>query len=117
MGLKLEKFQKQWARISRLEQTVAILSWDMETYMPDDGVKARSEQLALLSELAHQWLISDEMGALLDVAEQGASGREYFSDEVSMIRVARRAYNHKVKIPKKLVARLARTTTRGNPTS
>ncbi|OHD63092.1 MAG: hypothetical protein A2176_08290 [Spirochaetes bacterium RBG_13_51_14] len=109
-----EKLKDQWARISRLEQTIGILSWDMETYMPDDGVKARSEQLALLSELAHQWLISDEMGALLDVAEQDASGREYFSDEVSMIRVARRAYNHKVKIPKKLVARLARTTTRAN---
>ncbi len=114
MKSALDKFNEQWARISILEQAASILSWDMETYMPEEGVKARSEQLALLSELAHQWLVSDETSRLLEEAEREAAGGEYFSDRVSMLRAARRTYDQKVKIPQKLVARLSRTTTRAN---
>jgi carboxypeptidase Taq len=114
MKSALDKFREQWSRISILDQTISILSWDMETYMPEDGVKARSEQLALLSELAHQWLVSDDTARLLEKAEREAAGGEYFSDQVSMLRVARRTYDQKVKIPQKLVSRLARTTTKAN---
>jgi len=114
MKSALDKFREQWARISILDQSIAILSWDMETYMPEDGVKARSEQLALLSELAHQWLVSDETARLIEEAERESTGGGYFSDEVSMLRVARRTYDQKVKIPQKLISRLARTTTKAN---
>ncbi len=114
MKSALDKFREQWARISILEQTIAILSWDMETYMPDDGVNARSEQVALLSELAHRWLVSDETARLLEDAEGETKGGDYFSIDVSMLRVARRAYDQKVKIPEQLVSRMARTTTKAN---
>jgi carboxypeptidase Taq len=114
MASALDTFKERWARISILEQTIAVLSWDMETYMPDDGVKARSEQVALLSELAHQWLISDETARLLEDAEKETGGGDYFSIDVSMLRVARRTYDQKVKIPEQLVSRMARTTTKAN---
>jgi carboxypeptidase Taq len=114
MKSALDKFREQWARIGILDQSIAILGWDMETYMPEDGVKARSEQLALLSELAHQWLVSDETARLIEDAERESTGSAYFSDEASMLRVARRTYDQKVKIPQKLVSRLARTTTKAN---
>jgi carboxypeptidase Taq len=114
MKSALDKFKEQWTRISILDQTISILSWDMETYMPEDGVKARSEQLALLSELAHQWLVSNKTARLLEEAEREAAGGGYFSDQVSMLRVARRTYDQRVKIPQKLVSRLARTATRAN---
>jgi carboxypeptidase Taq len=114
MGLMLKKLKEQWAKISRLEQTIAVLSWDMETYMPEQGVKPRSEQLALLSELAHQWLTSDETARCIENAEREVKGGDYFSDDVSMVRVARRTYDQKAKIPRDLVARMARTTTNAN---
>ncbi len=114
MKSAFEKFKEQWARISILDQTISILSWDMETYMPDDGVAARSEQVALLSELAHQWLISDETARLLEDAERETTTGDYFSIDVSMLRAARRSYDQKVKIPKQLVSRMARTTTKAN---
>ena len=82
--------------------------------MPEDGVNARSEQIALLTELAHQWLVSGETARLIEDAEKEASGKEYFSDEASMLRVARRAYDQRVKLPDSLVSRLARTTTKAN---
>jgi len=114
MPSAIEVFKKQWARISILEQTIAILGWDMETCMPDEGVAARSEQMALLSELAHRWLVSDETARLLEDAERETKGGGYFSDEVSMLRSARRTYDQRVKIPEELVTRMARTTTRAN---
>ncbi len=112
MGLKTLK--EQWARVSRLEQAAAVLGWDMETYMPEEGVIPRAEQLALLSELAHTWMTSDEMAHAIEQAEEQVRGGEYFSDEVSMVRAARRVYDIKVKIPPDLVARFARATTRAN---
>lgn len=114
MKSALEKFKEQWARISVLDQTVAILSWDMETYMPEGGVHARSEQIALLSELAHQWLVSDDTARLLEDAERETKDGDYFSPEVSMLRAARRAFDQRVKIPHELVSRMARTTTKAN---
>src|SRR4030067_3385348 len=107
MVLMLERFKEQWARISRLEQIIAVLGWDVETYMPEGGVKPRADQLALLSDLAHQWLTSEETARLIEGAEKEVGG-DYFSDAVSMIRVARRGYDKKVKIPRDLGARLAR---------
>ena len=114
MSLKIDKFKEQWARISRLDQSIAVLSWDMETYMPEKGVKPRSEQLALLSELAHVWLTSDEMARSIEEAEQEVRGGDYFSEEVSMVRVARRTYDKRAKIPGDLIARFARTTAQAN---
>ncbi|HOD16017.1 MAG TPA: carboxypeptidase M32 [Spirochaetota bacterium] len=114
MSPAIEKLNNAWARISRIEQTIAVLSWDMETYMPVEGVKPRAEQLALLSELSHRWLISDETGRLIEDAEAETRGSDYFSIEASLVRAARRAYDQKKKLPEELVTRLARTTAQAN---
>lgn len=114
MPEKLDKFIKQWSRISRIDQAAAVLGWDMETFMPEEGVRARAEQLSLLSEISHRWLVSDETRRLIEEAEEESSGGEYFSDAVSMLRVARRLYEQRVKLPESLVARLARTAAQAN---
>ena len=91
MGENIKLLRKRWARISRLEQTIAVLQWDMETYMPEEGVLARSEQLALLSELHHQWLVAEETGRLINNSEKEAEG-DYFSDDVSLVRAQQREH-------------------------
>ncbi len=114
MSSSLDKFKELWARISRLDRASAVLSWDMETYMPEEGVAPRAEQLALLSELGHRWLISEEMGNAIKEAETETQGMDYYSDDASMLRAARRDRDKKIKIPEDLVARLTRTTARAN---
>jgi carboxypeptidase Taq len=114
MPTAIEKLNAAWARISRIEQAIALLGWDMETYMPPEGVQPRSEQLALLSEMAHRWLVSDETGRLIEDAEAETRGSDYFSIEASLARAARRTYDQKIKLPEELVARLARTTAQAN---
>ena len=114
MGDKLDRLKVKWARIARLEQSAGVLGWDMETYMPEDGVKGRAEQLALLSELAHDWLVDDETARLIEDAEGEVAGADYFSDGKAMVRQARRAYDRNALIPGGLVARMARTTAKAN---
>ena len=113
MGEKINSLKQRWARIHTLEQATAVLQWDMETYMPEEGVNARAEHLSLLSEIAHQWLISDETARIIEDAENEIEG-DYFSDDVSMVRVARRLYEREAKIPLDLVSRMARTTAKAN---
>ena len=49
-----------------LNRALAVLHWDQETFLPNDGVEDRAEQLAVLEGLAHEKLTSPEIGELLD---------------------------------------------------
>ena len=46
------------ATISDVNAARKALSWDRQTYMPEGGVAARAEQLATLSRLAHEMIVS-----------------------------------------------------------
>jgi carboxypeptidase Taq len=95
-----------------LEKAVAVLRWDQETYLPPQGVEERSEQLALLEEIAHQRLTEPETGRLL--AELGSTqdnprGGEGLAEiERDFLRVLRRKYDRATKLPADFVAAAAR---------
>jgi carboxypeptidase Taq len=95
-----------------LEKAIAALQWDQETYLPPRGVEERSEQLALLEEIAHQRLTEPETGRLL--AELGSTrdnprGDEGLAEiERDFIRVMRRKYDWAIKLPADFVAAAAR---------
>jgi carboxypeptidase Taq len=48
-----------------LETAQGIIHWDMETMMPPMGIRLRSEQLGLLSKIAHKMTTDAEIGELL----------------------------------------------------
>ena len=50
--------QKQLSVISGIG---ALLGWDQMTYMPSHGSQERSDQLSLISRLAHEKFTSDEL--------------------------------------------------------
>lgn len=98
--------------IAHVKQTMAlgqiggILSWDQEVMMPANGAAARAEQMAALEEAVHarrtdsrmgDWLVELEATQLDDVA-------------AANVRLARRSYDRSLKVPAKLAAELARTT-------
>jgi carboxypeptidase Taq len=95
-----------------LEKAAAVLQWDQETYLPPQGVEERSEQLALLEEIAHQRLTAPETGRLL--AELGSTADNPRGDaalaeiEGDFLRVMRRKYDRAVKLPAEFVAAAAR---------
>jgi carboxypeptidase Taq len=95
-----------------LESCGHLLAWDERTYMPRDGSAHRSEQIALLARMTHERMTASEVGELLSALESSLLVSERVSAPAVNIREIRRVYNRAVKIPKELVAELARVTTR-----
>lgn len=93
--------------IQDLNAAASILSWDQSTYMPPGGAQARAEQLATLQRLAHERLVADEMGRLLEDLEPYEKSLPYDSVEAALVRVTRREYERWHAVPPAFTARLA----------
>jgi carboxypeptidase Taq len=90
-----------------------LLEWDQETYMPPGGGGPRADQISTLSELAHRAITSDEVGRLLDDLKPYEAQLDPASDEAALIRVTRREYEKRVKVPAGLVADIKRQASLG----
>ena len=113
MNKELEKLEQLKAHVARaidLMHAAAVLGWDQEVNMPDGGVDARSEQLSTLSSMAHEIVTSDETGAMIEAAEAEVDEMDYGTDEASLVRVMRREYDKRTKIPTELVVRQSRAS-------
>ena len=108
---KLQKLRKHLGTISDLGAASLTLTWDRQTYMPEGGVRGRAEQLATLSRLAHEMLVSKETVELLDPLNALDSETE----DGALVRVARRSYDKATKLPAKLVEDISRTRSLAEP--
>jgi carboxypeptidase Taq len=88
----------------------ALLEWDEETHMPVGGVEGRSEQLALVAGLVHERGTDPRIGELLDELEGSSLLADPESPAAVNVRELRRDYNRYIRLPRKLVQDLARTT-------
>ncbi len=100
-----ERFIAKLKEVRTLDAVGSLLSWDQETYMPPKTAAARAEQLALVSGLVHEKLVSDEMGALLEEL----SGRPLDPEQAANVREVRRVFERERKLPTELVREIART--------
>jgi len=95
-----------------LQRTAALLHWDMETYLPPLGIEERSEQLALLESLYHERFTSSETGHLLEelgsVTDNPQGDEKLPELERDFLKVTRRDYDKKKKLPVDFVAAAAR---------
>ena len=108
----LRLLRDRLATISDVNAARKTLNWDRQTYMPEGGVASRAEQLATLSRLVHEMLVSEETRELLlDALEQAEPG----SAGADLLRLARREYERAAKLPNRLVEELARATTLAQP--
>lgn len=88
-----------------------LLSWDRQTYLPEGGIPARAEQLATVSRLAHEMLVSSETGELLESLRDADPETE----DGALVRVARRDYDQAAKLPARLVEEISRTGSLAEP--
>lgn len=97
--------------LALLSSCGAILGWDEQTNLPPQGAEHRANQLALLAGLSHDRATDPLMGELLEQLDDPASVGGEGTVEFANVRDARRAYERSLKLPKKLVEELSRTTT------
>ena len=80
----LRWLKERLATISDVNTARNALNWDRQTYMPEGGVVGRAEQVATLSRLVHEMLVSRETAELMAALEEPCSG------DFALVRLARR---------------------------
>jgi carboxypeptidase Taq len=98
---------REEATLSSIE---ALLEWDEETAMPAGAVEGRGEQLALVAGLLHERGTHPRLGELLDELEGSSLLEDPTSAAAVNVRELRRDYERFVRLPRRLVQDLARTT-------
>ena len=89
------KLNELMLEVENLNNASAILSWDQNTYMPQNGVVGRGRQLATLGKIAHEKLTNPEVGKLLDNLRKYEEEIPYSSFEASFLRCVRRNYDNR----------------------
>ncbi|HPI33748.1 MAG TPA: carboxypeptidase M32, partial [candidate division Zixibacteria bacterium] len=56
------RLKARMKEIAVIESTGGVLYWDRKSYMPPKGIAHRSEQLAQLTRLSHDWFTAPEVG-------------------------------------------------------
>ncbi len=105
---KLTELKQRLAEISDLERLAGLAGWDQHTMMPPAANDARAEQAATIHGLIHERATSPEIGRLLEDLRDYEEGLPEDSDDRALIRVARRDYEKKVRVPVELASEMAR---------
>ena len=67
MRKELEYLKSQDEKVVRLGNILALLSWDLETTIPEKAAEERSRQMGLLSEMKHEEATKDELRKAVEV--------------------------------------------------
>jgi carboxypeptidase Taq len=102
------ELRRRLAEVRDLEKTQELLYWDQVVMMPADGAAVRADVRSTLGRLAHERLVDDEIGRLLEELGPRAESLPYDSDEASLVRVARRDWEKARKVPTELAAETAK---------
>ncbi len=62
---RYDEYRDYMRRIADVKYAAAVLQWDQETYLPPKGASFRGQQLATLSEIAHELFVKPSFGDLL----------------------------------------------------
>src|SRR4051794_26745036 len=104
-----ELLRARLAELADLRAVVKVLEWDMRVTMPSGGAERHGDLLGTMRRIEHERIGADDLGDLLDRAEQSAA------DEVAadLVRLARRDWHHVRLVPAELAGEIARAGTAG----
>jgi carboxypeptidase Taq len=97
------------AELADLRNVNQLLEWDHHTMMPPRGGGGRAESLATLERIAHELLVSDETGKLLQAAAADLNGTPPDSDDARIVEVATRHFTKARLVPSELAAEMSRS--------
>jgi len=103
-----DEFIQQVRQLGAARAIEQLLDWDQETYMPRRGAESRAAQLELIAGLHHERLTSETIGNLLERLVQRGDADD--PAVATNVREIRRLRDRAVRIPRRLVEEIARTT-------
>ena len=114
MEEKLAQLKTILAEVSDLDSASGLLSWDQQTCMPPAAAQERGHQLATLRTISHIKFTSEQVGGLLDDLAPYAGQLDPDSDDARLVKVVRRRYNKRTRVPAELVSEIARANSLAN---
>ncbi len=96
-----------------LVSTAALLEWDQQTKMPALASDYRSEQITHLAGLIHKRKTDPRVGEWLENLADSPLAEDPVSDSGATIRILKREYEKRIKLPATLVMELARAASVG----
>ncbi len=111
MKENMKLLKEKLAELADLHATSAVLGWDQLVNMPEGAAVDRGEQIATIEKIQHIKSTSDELGQLLDDLAGYTKGLDPDSDDVRLVRVAKRNFDKQAKVPTEYVTEIAREST------
>ncbi|MDP9234071.1 MAG: carboxypeptidase M32 [Actinomycetota bacterium] len=99
-----EKLLPRLREMTDISSAIKLMSWDQTTLMPPKGSPARARSMATLESIAHDRLISPEIGGLL---AELATDDSLDQDQAASVRILKRHHDRATKVPAALVHELA----------
>jgi len=99
--MSYDNLKKIMHMVTDLGQAAAVLGWDQETYMPDGAVVGRSEQMATLSALIHNFMTNDAAKAAVAAVKSNLDSMP--ERERRVVEVFIRDHDRAVQLPVELV--------------
>ena len=100
MATNYEKYVQKMRKIADIGHSIAVLSWDKETYLPKKSAPMRSQQIATLSGIVHEEFTDKEFGELL---RRLGKQRNLKADQKKNVSVTLNDYDKATKFTKKFV--------------
>ena len=99
-------YKTKMQKIADVKYASAVLQWDQETYLPPKGNDFRGQQIATLSEIAHQLFTDKTMGELL---EELSLCEDLTSSEKRNIVLSKEDYERNIKLSAAFIRQLSET--------
>ncbi len=96
-----------------LDSINGLLGWDERTYMPPAGGEYRAEQMTYMAGQIHRRQTDPRLGEWLAELAESDLAQDPHSDAGATIRVMRRQYEKRCKMPQSLVEELTRASVLG----
>ncbi len=103
----IEQILERWRVLWALGHAQRVLAWDLETYMPEGGVKARALARAELAQLAQKLMLDEQFVKLVERAEEE---RDLTDFERGVVRVIKRELKFYQRVPPEVVKEFAKVT-------
>jgi carboxypeptidase Taq len=99
----LVALQQRIAAVNDVLNATSVLTWDSRTMMPAGGAETRGHQIATLTRIARDLLLSPETESALEEAEQAVQGLAVGAAEQRMVQQTRQAVEHHKRVPASLI--------------
>lgn len=100
MATNYDRYVERMRKIADIGHSIAVLSWDKETYLPKKSAPMRSQQIATLSGIVHEEFTDSDFGKLLEKLNKQ---RNLAEDQKKNVAVTLDDYLKATKFTKKFV--------------